>query len=316
MKHFIVKSCLFLGVILASISFVFFQADGYSDPFYMRFTSPQQNSLILGSSKAAQGLMPSILNENLNRNDIYNYAFTLHHSPYGPTYFNSIQRKLKYDSKNGIFIITVDPWCITSDSKTPNDSTQFEELSLCLEQTKKVDAHPNFEYLAESYTRFYIKILYNNSPMFLHDDGWLESSINIDSSYSISTNRRTINMSMEMQQKRLDASIIRYMKKKESYKYSSFRESYLIKTIEFLKTKGDVFLVRLPVHPKMSTVENNLMPDFNLKMQTIANGADIGYFDMMDLDSNYIFNDGNHLNRLSSKDVSLEVANWIKKNTN
>jgi hypothetical protein len=302
-------------VVFGSIICVFFKADGYSDPFYMRFTTPKQNALILGSSKAAQGLMPKILNENLQRNDIYNYAFTLHHSPYGPTYFNSIKRKLKNDSKNGIFIITVDPWSITSDSETPNDSTKFEELNLCLEKTKKVDVYPNFEYLINSYTRFYIKILYNNSPMYLHKDGWLESSININAKDGTASNHRTLNMTSEMQKARLDASILRYLKKKETYKYSRFRERYLVKTIEFLKSRGDVYLVRLPIHPEMAFVEQELMPDFNRKMNRISEESKIRYFDMMSLNSNYIFNDGNHLNRVSSKDVSLEVAQWITNKT-
>ncbi len=316
MKTFLIKSGLFLIVVLASISFVFIQADGYSDPFYMRFTSPKQSALILGSSKAAQGLMPSVLNEKLNRDDIYNYAFTLHHSPYGPTYLESIKKKLKTDIANGLFIITVDPWCITSDSETPNDSTLFEELNLCLEKTNTVDRNPNFEYLIESYSRFYIKILYNNSPMFLHDDGWLESAINLGNSDNIQTHRKTINMSSKMHENRLDASIKRYKKKRKTYKYSSFREEYLKLTIEYLKTKGDVYLVRLPVHPDMYDVEQSLMPDFNEKMNIIAANRNISYFNMIPQSVNYIFNDGNHLNRLSSKDVSIEVSQWILNNTN
>ena len=91
MKKFIVNICLFLIIVLLTILGVFWQADGKTDPFYLRFTTDKQNSLILGTSRAAQGLLPEVLNSKLNRDDFFNYSFTLGHSPYGPTYLKSIK---------------------------------------------------------------------------------------------------------------------------------------------------------------------------------------------------------------------------------
>ena len=44
--------------------------------FYLRFTSPKHNSLIIGTSRSAQGIHPNIIDSILNLEDInsiYNY---------------------------------------------------------------------------------------------------------------------------------------------------------------------------------------------------------------------------------------------------
>ena len=82
---------LFLKILFfhyASVLFysIFIQVDGNTDPYYKRFTTPTNNSLILGVSKAAQGLQPQVFNNILNRKDLFNYSFTISSSPYGKLY--------------------------------------------------------------------------------------------------------------------------------------------------------------------------------------------------------------------------------------
>ena len=100
MKRFILQLALILSVLIGCIFLVLNKADGGTDPFYIRFTTPKQQNLILGTSRAAQGLQPHVFDSICNVN-FYNYSFTIAHSPYGPTYLNSIKKKLnKAGTKN------------------------------------------------------------------------------------------------------------------------------------------------------------------------------------------------------------------------
>lgn len=185
MRRFLLQTSFISLILLGVILFVFSLANGYTDPFYVRFTTPKQSSLILGTSRAAQGIQPRILKKELGK-DVSNYAFTLGHSPYGPTYLESIKRKLNDNEKGGIFIITVDPWSVSTKDSNPNDSLNFVEKTLCVGNTKNVHSKPNFEYLYKNLKGKYSDILYyllypQSSGMFLHDDGWLEVTIKTDS---------------------------------------------------------------------------------------------------------------------------------------
>ena len=80
-----------------------------SDNFYYKVSSSKKGSMIIGSSRALQGLNPDVLNQNLNRYDIYNFAFTNLHSPYGLQYYNAINNKLNNSKNDNIFIISVQP---------------------------------------------------------------------------------------------------------------------------------------------------------------------------------------------------------------
>ena len=169
---------------------VFFCADGHTDAFYLRFASPRQSSLILGTSRAAQGINPSAMNSILQNNNIYNFSFSVAHSPYGPVYLESIKRKIKMNAKNGIFILTVDPWSISCEYGNPEDSLTFRERGLALGKIKIVDMCPNIPYLIISYNQPYINLLLykKDNAELLHENGWLEINVPMD---SISVAKRT-----------------------------------------------------------------------------------------------------------------------------
>ncbi|TXE17115.1 hypothetical protein ES692_10680 [Psychroserpens burtonensis] len=90
MKSFIVKTMIFFFFSILLFLGVCSQVDGYSDSFYINFTTPKQSSLILGTSRAAQGLQPKIFDTILKK-QFSNYSFTVLHSPFGETYLNSIK---------------------------------------------------------------------------------------------------------------------------------------------------------------------------------------------------------------------------------
>ena len=233
----------------------------------------------------------------LNRN-FYNFSFTNAHSPFGSVYLNSIKHKLNPNIKDGIFIVTVDPWSISNNGVNPNDTTNFTENNLVLANTNFVNMNPNFEYLLKNLSGEYYKILMPNKvAMFLHDDGWLELNVSMDST-AVS--------------KRIKAKMEDYRKNTlPSSKLSFVRLSYLKQTVEFLKLHGKVYIARLPVSPQMFEIEQELMFDFNDKINQIVQLSD-GYLDMTNENNLYQFIDGNHLWKESGKLVSQKIAEWIK----
>ncbi|MDP8221173.1 MAG: hypothetical protein P9X26_07495 [Candidatus Stygibacter frigidus] len=296
MKKFLIQIMFFSTLTALSLAMVLSLEDGHTDPFYIRFTTPRQNNLIIGTSRAAQGLQPSVFQEVLNMN-IHNYSFTKLNSPFGRVYLESIKRKLVTNTSNGIFIVTVGPWSISSFSDNPNDSTMFRENNLFLAKTKVVNINPNPFYLLNDLDHKYKTLFFKRrSPMYLHDDGWLEVTINMDS------------LAVE---ERLEKKILFYKTNTLTLsKLSSLRLHYLIKTINYLNHYGEVYLVRLPLHPKMMEIETLYMPKFDSIIQE-AKDISTGYLDLTEYNSEFIYTDGNHLYKESGKKVSKMIAEWI-----
>lgn len=301
MKKFLIRFFLFSSILLSGILFVFFLADGKSDPYYLRFTTGRQSSLIIGTSRAAQGLQPTVFDEILYKNTgrhFFNYSFSLIESPFGPAYFKSIQRKLDPDTKDGIFIIAVDPWSVSSTAKNPNDSAGFSETKSFMGKTKYVNLNPNIPYLINSYDEPYVHILkkWKSSPaLYLHKDGWLEVNTSLDS----------MAKSMELKMAFYRNNYL------PVYKFSTLRLYYLSNTISFLQKHGRVYLVRLPVHQRMFDMEDELMPDFDDKISGLAKQTNVKYLNFKLLKNNYDFVDGHHLYKTSGKRVSAFVAEWV-----
>lgn len=299
MKRFIVQFSIIALIALSLFIWIFSFADGTNDPFYLRFTSPKQNNLIIGTSRAAQGLQPKILN-GICQTEFYNYAFTLGRSPFGETYLNSIKKKVDRNSKNGKFIITVDPWSICSATKNPNDSSNFGEVSLCLGNTYFVNINPNPFYLLNNYDGKLYTIFTQKTPyMELKKDGWLEVTISMD---SLAVKVRTDSKLKTYQERNLIL-----------FKYSNLRLKYLEKTIDFLNNYGDVYLVRLPVHPKMMGLEKQLAPKFDEMIKDLSTNT-MGYYNMTDMNTDFVYIDGNHLYKESGREVSKLIGEWINDN--
>lgn len=300
MKKIISQLTVFSFITITGFFLILSLADGYSDAFYFKFATPKQESLILGTSKAAQGLKPDVFNEICNVN-MFNFAFTAEHSPYGETYFRSIQNKIKKGKKAGVFILTIDPLSISSRTSNPNDSVNFRELNLCLGNTENVDADPNFEYLLNNLGGDYWRILagkYFEGSTLLHKNGWLEVSIPIDSA--------VVNY-------RIEKKIKEYKRNLQLYRFSTLRFHYLKETINLLNNYGDVYLVRLPTYIDILEIENKLVPDFNKKIKDII-PLTKGYFDMTVLKNEFNYTDGIHLYKTSSEIVSKKIAKWISMN--
>ncbi|MBF9237424.1 hypothetical protein I2I05_08440 [Hymenobacter sp. BT683] len=269
---------------------------GHVDAFYGRFTSPQAGSLIIGTSRAAQGIQPAVLAATLgNRFEVtlLNYSFTLTHSPYGPAYLHSIERKLRPDAKNGLFIVAVDPWSLSltgAEGSFPEDNSFIGQLG-------QVSQNPNLAYLARFQTKPLYRLLldYATATERLHPDGWLEVTIGIDSAQVRARTARKL-----QDYRRLAAS----------QHLSSGRLAALRQTIELLKQHGRVFMVRLPVGATLLQLEEQYQPDFDQRMRQTAAELAVPYLDYSA--QPYATTDGNHLQRAASQDFSVRLAQDLK----
>ena len=136
------------------IGYAVFLTGKQTDDFYKRFTSPQQHSLILGSSRGS-GINPAILDQIIQPKypnvKFYNYAFTWGHSPYGPKYLESIKKKLDPATKDGIFVVIVEPTALMVTRSKPDSPEYYFENDKSVAKTNFVNINPNLEYLIESY---------------------------------------------------------------------------------------------------------------------------------------------------------------------
>ena len=254
----------------------------------------------MGSSRAAQGLQPQIIKEVFPNKNLYNYAFLISLSPYGEAYFKSIKKKINENAVNGLFLVCVNPWTISSRTKNPEDSLHFREINSFIDNTNYVNLNPNIEYIAESFNGKNKNIIVNRfrkgeyQTFYVHNDGWLEVTIESD---------------MISREKRTKMKMITYRKKLNLYSSTSVnRLNYLKKTIQLFDQHGDVYLVRIPVNDEMLDIENELVPDLDDKMLKLSNELKIDYLNMMPFRHNYSFTDGNHLDVTSGKAFSKYLA--------
>lgn len=273
---------------------------GRVDAFYGRFTSPPAGSLILGTSRAAQGIQPAVLAARLGESfdkPVLNYAFTLTHSPYGPAYLRSIQRKLRPEVRNGLFIVAVDPWSLSLTG--PEGS--FPEDQSFIGQLKQVSQNPNLPYLTRYQTKPLYRLLldYATATERLHPDGWLEVNIGTDSAQVRARTAR------KLQDYRLLAA---------SQHLSTGRLQALRQTIQFLKPHGRVVLVRLPVGSSLLQLENIYQPGFDQLMRQTATEFSVPYLDYSA--QPYATTDGNHLQKAASADFTKQLAQDLKATLN
>ncbi|MBN3518736.1 hypothetical protein JYB62_01875 [Algoriphagus lutimaris] len=307
MNRFLLRVLIFSFFPLLSLYGVLLLENGTADPFYQRFVTPKQEALILGNSKAAQGIIPSILNDRLADvypAKLYNYSFTVYNSPFGASYLESIKKKLaEYDGER-CFIVTVDPWSISSDIKDPNNPDKFEENDRFLAAIKNVNSNPNLNYLLYWFEKSFYEIILmriKNNLSKLHVDGWFETTGNMQES--------AINQ-------RRGFMIDFYTDYLNKYSYSEERFKYLQKTIDLLQKKGRVILVRMPLHRDILKIEKFQDPDFESRMDFLSKKFSVSYFDFTITESKWGFKDGLHLTIESAKDFSQDLSNKILLSNN
>lgn len=277
----------------------------YVDQYYWKTTTPRVDSLILGSSRAAQGIKPSVFNESrlgqFSR-PISNFSFTTNLSPYGPAYFDAIKGKLKRTENKGLFILEVNPIILMKEkSNTKDDPKLFEESRLFIAGLKNFSSRPNFQYLLKYFDMpFYLmayRKYFKDEELIVHDDGWFEVS------------PRPMTAAA---QKEHDERNFRFNQKIfEKSDFSYVRYEYLKKTIEFLMPYGHVYLIRMPVSTAMLKMEEQFMPDFDAKIEEISKEYRIAYLNFLDERGNYEYVDIHHLWKQSSQRFTEDLLRLI-----
>jgi hypothetical protein len=290
---------------------------GYVDAFYARFAAPPAGSLVLGTSRAAQAIKPSVLAARLGQRyegPWLNYAFTLAESPYGPGYLSSIKRKLAPGTRRGLFVLAVDPWSLSlpkdvqyHDSDFPRfrhfKVAVFPEEKSMVSQLASVSQSPNLDYLAHYLHKpFYQLLLSTDTARVverLHSDGWLEIALPPPTANPVLLQRRTAE------------KLATYRALAASSQLAASRLFYLKKTIEYLQQHGQVVLLRLPTGPEMTVVENQYQPTFDQAMQQVARRHGVPYLNYLALP--YPTNDGNHLTRTAAAQLSQRLADDLAR---
>ena len=314
MKKYIYNTLLYiflLGIIaILYIILIFFRPD-LVDSFYYRFTTDKANSLILGGSRSAQGIKPDVINKmvDLDGNKIINHSFALGPSSFGPNYYREVTKKLSKESTSGLFIISVGPWTLaTGMTNIEDDSTKFFEVEekLFVGNLKSSSTNPNFDYLFNYWNNKYspfeniFKSIINYEGLIrLHEDGWLEISIDMD---TIINNARIKRSEEEYKTKQV--------------KLSNTRLYFLDKIAGYLNNYGNVILVRMPVTSQMKKIENSRFPEFDELIQKIAGKYNIQYFNFIKESGKFLTTDIHHLYKDDSERFTIMLCDSLNKSLN
>lgn len=286
-------------------------AGPYTDPFYQRFTTPRKKSLVVGTSRAAQGIIPRIVAmelKSIRDFDLYNYSFTVKSSPYGRPYLRSIERKIDPVVKGKwnedvIYILEVNPWGISTLAaiKRNGPSLEYEEEKYAPANMKMIDIDPNPEYVFKNLDNRLLmtlrKFRHAGHPMVM-DDGSLYVPMPKD----------TAKMN-----KSIRARIGEYKLFVTKQAFSPDRLEALKETLRTLSAWGRCVMVRTPVHPEMRVLEDNFIPDFDLKMEDAGEEFNIPYLNYISMSDSLRTHDANHLDAESAVAFSKMLGKDIAK---
>lgn len=307
MRRFLIKVFLAGGVALVLHAVAGFFADEHLDPYYLRFTGPHRGSLILGTSRAAQGIRPQVLSHRLGKalpHAPLNFAFTVSHSPYDDAYLHAIKLKLDTSASDGLFIVTVDPWSLAERLAGGSEA----EATGMLAKQRSFNTTPNYEYLIRNaeaaWGSFIGGPLHDLEPeTTIMPDGWLRYSVRSDSAAVAKRTAKTLRLYRESRVQLYGQELSGVVK--------------LRSICELLGPHGQVILVRMPCGPELLAIEKGKWPGFDSTLQVLSSEIGAPYWDHTDLSSRYAYIDGNHLDTLSSSRYSEalagQIAEWLKE---
>ena len=272
-------SVLAIPALFIALSFHFW-LNGYVDPYYLRISSPKQSSMILGTSRASLGLVPEVFDLN-GHHKVYNYCFTIADSPWGEDYYESICKKLDTTHNDGLFVLAVDPFSVSS-----NVSSDGSEIipQTTLSKISSVTSSPNYEYIHKMDVkpwRYLLVLLHFEKRNFhLHNDGWYENLRLYDEQ------TEKIETGLKLKEYRSGFA---------NSRLSNHRMDYLKKTIQKLKKYGRVVLVRIPISSDLYEYECEFMPSFDSVINSLSEQYQVQYYNFGQESGAYRTFDGNHL---------------------
>ncbi len=276
------------------------------DEFYYRFTTPRAHSLIFGTSRAAQGIKPEVLNGGSLPFDgpIFNFSFTIGSSRPGPWFFGVVEKKLAPPGGDGLFIMEVSPRSMSDVSREdgrPERVADFQERSTFVTRMHFVNTAPNYEYLLLHYgdNLYRLALLpFIKRTTVLHKDGWLEVLWKPVSEAELRA--------------RIARKMASYKPEFANSRFSSLRLHYLIEFVQKLKPRGRVVILRLPASREYLDLENALAPEFDSILETAITSAGAEYYSFAEEYPDYETNDGAHLNAASAQKFSERLLSVLK----
>ncbi len=314
LKKFILYLVLYFAIFAGIyLFFVDKLANGLVDQYYNKFTQ-EAGSLIIGLSRADQGISPYVLDEELDGfefdRSITNFAINAHQSKFGEVYLNAIQKKLtNKHKKNGFFIVSINPSSF-SVPKTLNEDKVYEnDKEWIIGKIENFTSTPNYDYIINTYPQpLYSGLLRatrDDDHHKIHTNGWTEIKL-IGKNDTIKDNDISIwkNKNLEILKKNIAKERI-----------SKYRINEFVKTLNYLKTIGKVILVRIPSDIDILKIENESWPNFNTQFDSIANKYNIPYLNYSNQSDKYKTYDGSHLESESAEKftrmLSLEIKPYL-----
>jgi hypothetical protein len=290
MKGFLYKLLVFGAFALLTHVIAGYHMNGDTDPNYMRLTPNTNTGLVIGTSRAAQAICPSDINDHIG---MFNAAFSLYTSPYGEVYYNFVMKVLNQDRFDQFFVLCVDPWSLSICKGDNKGEDKWPELQRFLARSNFI-TYPNWSFILDQYDRGWGNIIMEHyrptADMFLHQNGWLEVKRKYDASKS---------------EKYRAGKLRNYRNEIYSLnKPSKERMIWLKKMIAELKKKGTVLMIRIPVHTDFFEMEHSFWPSFESEMYDVAMHEGITFWSPKELNEQLIFNDGHHMNYNSSHQFS------------
>ncbi|SFN47767.1 hypothetical protein SAMN05421594_2878 [Chryseobacterium oleae] len=300
MGKFLFKISFYIIGIIAVLMLLASYADGNTDDNYMHFAVEKPKNIILGDSRSVQGIVPEVLKNKLSA-PFDNFSLNIAQSPYGEIYLNALKRKLDPDTKNGIFILTVNPWNLSlrNDVKRredyPEENSPFKNMYF-------YNMSPNYEYLLKNLNKSWFRIYLDReavvrSNTFLHKDGWMEV---------------TVDMSKDSVNARIAKKTEEYQLMLNNYNLSEVRMKALNEIIDYLQPKGTVYLVRIPATRNIMNLENERFPEFSGLMRDLSKKKNIKFYDFSGRCDDFAYTDGNHMYKESSKVLTAQIADSVK----
>jgi hypothetical protein len=294
MRHFLVKLALWAVplVVVFAATMAYFAPRMQEEGYYGKFTTPRCPSLILGSSRAHQGLKPQVFATSGLSFDrpIENFAFNADDSPYGAPYLRAIKQKLDEGGTHGLFILDVNFMGLAENNL---------DAGGIIGRMHFFTLKPNYEYLLRFYTApYYTVILRAVRPGHarLHPDGWMEVDDLAD-------------------QQVVAFLLAKYKEQMRAVKLSPERVESLEQTILYLRAHGRVVLVRMPAGSLRRAMEDVQAPDLSNLLQGVARRTHCSYFDFWDALSEYHTRDESHLTKESAEKFSRALLARIQSET-
>jgi hypothetical protein len=259
------------------------------DPYYLKLLAPSKGGLILGDSRALQGIDPDQFDF-----PIENFAFTIGHSPYDASYIKLIRKKIP-KGRGFQHLVSVTPWSLINNTGSKEDLNPFfsERLQLGF-------YNPNFEYISKYMDLSFTNLLnLLSSHAFTCDNGWLKQEM--DSADLYREYPRRVKEKVENYEIKYPILVINL---------KTQRVQNLLEIIFLLKRSGNVNIVRLPVSKEMLDLENRRFPKFNQLLLEIAELSNSGYIDLTDMKVQTT--DGNHIWYKEVERVSKQLTIRMK----